>query len=640
MRRWARLSGALPATPSLFGAHFLGGARSGSGDAGDSQSQRRYEQQQRHAEAAAAAAAQLDLFGILGVGRGAGPEELKHAFHEHAKRAHPDMASDLRAGAPNTNRGGAGGGAGSAGSGGAGGAGSSGSGGGGGGDAERFIELRLAYDILREPTMRALYEREYDLLRHGGGGGYGGGGGGGYGGGGSGGGGGGDYRAGEEDAFGNDHSAYYGGPGGGGSGGAGGKEQHLPFRPKGSAFDEFHMAFTEAVAFAYTGPAFEAAHARDFPREFELESRRHAAASEEVLHLVSGRQLLGAVREARQPLLMPGDTHTGQRLAGFGGGAGGAGGQEEAAAGGGAGNASAAAEEGEVGGAGRPLELVLHGNVVACATRRGGSGAAIDVYSVPLSGVGSGAGGSSAGAAAAAAAAEGRGELLARVEGLDGGGAGGEGNGGATVTLLDGDWEKAAAEAAEKLREMQGAAEKLVSRQQRVFTPAAADGASSGGEGPGGGLRHTHTLVSSRTPGVSHLYWMQAAGFKCECRQQRAWLPPSETWLFQPRSEEHDTGGWAVQRATPRSEQRAALALDPAVYLLVTAFKTLDREAEAEAARVTAAASCGEQDHAGANGGAGTGDPHASATPPGWVFEMLSSLWRGIEAFIKIGKGR
>ena len=48
----------------------------------------------------------------------------------------------------------------------------------------------------------------------------------------------------------------------------------------------------------------------------------------------------------------------------------------------------------------------------------------------------------------------------------------------------------------------------------------------------------THTAVAHATVGVAHLHWFDAAGV-CVGRASRPWLPPSEMWLFAPRSEEH-----------------------------------------------------------------------------------------------------
>jgi len=54
--------------------------------------------------------------------------------------------------------------------------------------------------------------------------------------------------------------------------------------------------------------------------------------------------------------------------------------------------------------------------------------------------------------------------------------------------------------------------------------------------------RLTHTVVAHRTLGVRSLTWMQGRLGRVECRCTRAWLPPSALWLFRPRAETHDTG--------------------------------------------------------------------------------------------------
>ncbi|XP_065873547.1 uncharacterized protein [Euphorbia lathyris] len=59
----------------------------------------------------------------------------------------------------------------------------------------------------------------------------------------------------------------------------------------------------------------------------------------------------------------------------------------------------------------------------------------------------------------------------------------------------------------------------------------------------------THAIMKHRTLLVKHMHWY-GVGDKvsvCECRCSRARLPPSRFWLFQPRCDLHDTGGWYVE---------------------------------------------------------------------------------------------
>ncbi|KAG8642692.1 hypothetical protein MANES_12G112200v8 [Manihot esculenta] len=59
----------------------------------------------------------------------------------------------------------------------------------------------------------------------------------------------------------------------------------------------------------------------------------------------------------------------------------------------------------------------------------------------------------------------------------------------------------------------------------------------------------THVIMKHRTLLVKHMYWY-AVGDKvsiCECRCSRARLPPSRFWLFEPRCDMHDIGGWYIE---------------------------------------------------------------------------------------------
>ena len=54
----------------------------------------------------------------------------------------------------------------------------------------------------------------------------------------------------------------------------------------------------------------------------------------------------------------------------------------------------------------------------------------------------------------------------------------------------------------------------------------------------------THTIVAHATPGVTHLHWFCARSGAATGRATRAWMPPADLWLARPRSEQHAEGGW------------------------------------------------------------------------------------------------
>ncbi|XP_057788659.1 uncharacterized protein LOC131005653 [Salvia miltiorrhiza] len=110
-----------------------------------------------------------------------------------------------------------------------------------------------------------------------------------------------------------------------------------------------------------------------------------------------------------------------------------------------------------------------------------------------------------------------------------------------------------------------------------------------------GGMK-THMIMKHRTLLVKHLHWFRVGDeiSVCECRCSRARLPPSNYWLFEPRSAMHDIGGWYIETfgrdnkgktvpagrywdgsdTNPKCEER----LHPAIYLLALAYRTLDIE--------------------------------------------------------------
>ncbi|XP_021751383.1 uncharacterized protein LOC110717055 [Chenopodium quinoa] len=106
----------------------------------------------------------------------------------------------------------------------------------------------------------------------------------------------------------------------------------------------------------------------------------------------------------------------------------------------------------------------------------------------------------------------------------------------------------------------------------------------------------SHVILKHRTPLVKHMHWFQLGDEVsiCECRCTRARLPSSKFWLFEPRCSTHDIGGWYVEtygrdrkrKTVPsqrywdgfESHQECEERLHPAVYLLALAYRTLDTE--------------------------------------------------------------
>ncbi|KAJ7544239.1 hypothetical protein O6H91_09G070400 [Diphasiastrum complanatum] len=65
--------------------------------------------------------------------------------------------------------------------------------------------------------------------------------------------------------------------------------------------------------------------------------------------------------------------------------------------------------------------------------------------------------------------------------------------------------------------------------------------------GPDG--RKTHIVLQHKTPFVRHIHWYKLSedGPQCECRCRRARMPPSRFWLFEPRNASHNIGGWYIE---------------------------------------------------------------------------------------------
>ena len=73
-----------------------------------------------------------DYYGILGVGRDAGPDEIKRAYRRLARELHPDVNADAAA-------------------------------------QERFAEVSAAYEVLSDPEKRRIVDLGGDPLGNGGG---------------------------------------------------------------------------------------------------------------------------------------------------------------------------------------------------------------------------------------------------------------------------------------------------------------------------------------------------------------------------------------------------------------------------------------------------------------------------------------
>jgi len=95
-----------------------------------------------------------------------------------------------------------------------------------------------------------------------------------------------------------------------------------------------------------------------------------------------------------------------------------------------------------------------------------------------------------------------------------------------------------------------------------------------------GQAQATQVLICHRTPLVRHLHVVSVHDRRVEARISRAWKPPSDLWHFPPRSPDHDTGGYYIERAEAEEERRRASLLHPAVYVMACAYRTLDREEE------------------------------------------------------------
>ncbi|KAG0496067.1 hypothetical protein HPP92_000758 [Vanilla planifolia] len=109
--------------------------------------------------------------------------------------------------------------------------------------------------------------------------------------------------------------------------------------------------------------------------------------------------------------------------------------------------------------------------------------------------------------------------------------------------------------------------------------------------------RTTHFIIKHRTLMVKHMHWFRIGEHEFptyECRCSRPRLPPSKFWLFEPRSNMHDIGGWYVEtfgqnkmgrtvhcrRHWDGVNEHSETKLHPAMYLFALAYRTLDFEDE------------------------------------------------------------
>jgi hypothetical protein len=106
--------------------------------------------------------------------------------------------------------------------------------------------------------------------------------------------------------------------------------------------------------------------------------------------------------------------------------------------------------------------------------------------------------------------------------------------------------------------------------------------------------QHTHTMMHIKTPFVRTLTFISEhynnnnqssikmkrnVPFKKRvvCRCTRATLPPSSMWLFTPRMPSHNVGGWYVEWVGDEKRGHPA-SLDPEVVVLLAAVETIKNE--------------------------------------------------------------
>ena len=92
-------------------------------------------------------------------------------------------------------------------------------------------------------------------------------------------------------------------------------------------------------------------------------------------------------------------------------------------------------------------------------------------------------------------------------------------------------------------------------------------------------VRHLTFVAELGRPGSASA-GRRGRGKVCVARAHRPWLPPSSLWPFKPRSYDHDIGGWIIEWTGHGLEDHPGF-LDPGIVALVAAVHTVGAEAAA-----------------------------------------------------------
>lgn len=315
--------------------------------------------------------------------------------------------------------------------------------------------------------------------------------------------------------------------------------------------DELYAALAHVIHGGTQLDVAEVESGRAFPRYFEAEERAAKVAATrgvDLMHVVAGRTLLAAVRERVDAEITAGRGEGRPMLEGATTTKGGFDAEKELDA-----DKEDADEEGEEGddGVDARLELVVGGRVVATATRRRRGG---DVTVFDAKGGSDGKNGGST-------ENEEKEASLLRADVNNWGGHPRAGTSAAVGPDGPSDDDDAHKEAAYASRGARGEAF-TISGLRGSFDRATVLDAT--------GVPR-HVVVAHATPGVTHLHWFDAITGVCVGRGTRAWVPPSDLWLFAPRSDDHDSGGWYFElppgppssRDEPREEREPSRRLEP-----------------------------------------------------------------------------
>ena len=319
--------------------------------------------------------------------------------------------------------------------------------------------------------------------------------------------------------------------------------------------DELYAALAHVIHGGTQLDVAEVESGRAFPRYFEAEERAAKMAATrgvDLMHVVAGRTLLAAVRERvdaeitagrgeGRPMLEGATTTTK--------------GQFDAEKELDADEELNADEEGEEGddGVDARLELVVGGRVVATATRRRRGG---DVTVFDAKGGSDSNGGSTE--------KEEKEASLLRADVNNWGGHPRAGTSAAVGPDGPSDDDAHRADAVEAAYASRGA-------RGEAFTISGLRGSFDRATVLDATGVPRHVVVAHATPGVTHLHWFDARTGVCVGRGTRAWVPPSDLWLFAPRSDDHDGGGWYFElppgppgRDEPREEREPSRRLENA----------------------------------------------------------------------------